>query len=148
MIVKGYKELYTVLQQLPLALSHEVIGKANVDAAKPLIEREKELVRVDKGVLKESIGAVRSSIKRASNLGETRVGPRRRGGKKGYHGHLVEFGTKERKTKKGASRGRMPAFPFAAPAFKQTIGAVHGRILDSLGRVTTRTMRRYIKNFS
>ena len=32
-----------------------------------------------------------------------------RKGKKGYHRHLVAYGTKVRKTEKGKNRGRMPA---------------------------------------
>lgn len=35
----------------------------------------------------------------------------------GRHGHLFEFGTKERFTRRGLSRGIMPAGPFSAEAF-------------------------------
>lgn len=35
---------------------------------------------------------------------------------KGSHRHLVEYGTQERRTSKGANRGKAPAQPFMIPA--------------------------------
>ncbi len=46
----------------------------------------------------------------------------------GAHGHLVEHGTKERFTRKGASRGRSPGNPFV----ERTVQAYRGRIMDKL----------------
>lgn len=35
---------------------------------------------------------------------------------KGSHRHFVEYGTKPRRTRSGANRGKMPAIPFMGPA--------------------------------
>lgn len=147
--VTGLKEIDQVLKALPRELSHEVLGKAYLDAAKPLVEKEKELAPVgNTGNLVKSIGAVRSSIKKATAVGQIFVGPRRKGQYKGFAGHLVEFGTKKRATKKGANRGIMPKEPFAKPAFDATIRTVEFNVANSIGKVMIRTMKRYIKKTS
>lgn len=144
--VTGVKEIDQVLKALPRELSHEVLGKAYLDAAKPLIAKERELAPVgDTHNLVNSIGGVRSSIKRATAVGQVFIGPQRRGGKKGFAGHLVEFGTKKRSTKSGANRGIMPKEPFAKPAFDATIRQVENNVTNSIAKVTLRTMKRYIK---
>jgi HK97 gp10 family phage protein len=142
----GQKEIDAVLRQMPLALTHSVLGTANIDASRPLVDREHLLAPVGRtGDLAESIGAYRVSQKSATSIGEVRVGPRRQGGFKGYHAHLVEFGTVKRQTKKGANRGIMRAKPFIKPAFNQTKAEVERRITRSIGNVLLRTMKRYIR---
>lgn len=115
-------------------------------AAKPLVEKEKLLApEGPTGNLVDSIGAVRTSINKANALGEVRVGPRRKGGYKGFAGHLVEYGTKRRTNKRGANRGIMPKDPFAKPAFDATKGQIESIITQSVGKVMIRTMKRYLK---
>lgn len=41
---------------------------------------------------------------------------------RGYHSHIVEKGTKARRTKKGASRGTMPAANYQEPILQQARG--------------------------
>lgn len=143
--ITGAKEIDQVLKAMPKELTHKVLGAAHASAAKPLIEKEKLLApEGPTGHLVDSIGAVKTSIKRANVIGEVNVGPRS-GRFKGNHGHLVEFGTKPRRTKKGANRGFMPAHPFAKPAFDQTKNQVEGLISQSVAKVVLRTMKRYIK---
>lgn len=143
--VTGVKEIDKVLNAMPKELTHKVLGAAHASAAKPLIEKEKLLApEGPTGNLVDSIGAVKTSIKRASVIGEVKVGPRS-GRFKGNHGHLVEFGTKPRRNSKGANRGFTPARPFAKPAFDLTKTQVEGNISQAIAKVVLRTMKRYIK---
>jgi HK97 gp10 family phage protein len=144
--VTGVKEIDNVLRALPRELTHQVLGAAHLAAAKPLIEREHLLAPVgETGNLAESIGGVKTPLKKASEIGEVQVGPRRTRDKRGHHGHLVEKGTKKRRTKSGANRGIMPAQPFAEPAFEQTKHQVEKNIANEVGRVVWRTMKRHLK---
>lgn len=144
--ITGDKAIDDVLRNLPLALTHQTLGIAHLAASRSLVDREHLLAPVGlTGNLADSIGAYRVSQKNATQVGEVRVGPQRKGGKKGFAGHLVEFGTKRRTTKRGANRGIMPAKPFARPAFEQTKGQVEKDIAVNIGRVVLRTMKRYIK---
>ena len=93
----------------------------------------------------DSIGVSKTNVKKANKLGEIRVGPRRKGGFKGFAGHLVEFGTRPRKTRKGAYRGVMRPKPFMRPSFGATKGLIEKDIALQIGKVMTRTMRRYLK---
>lgn len=144
--ITGAKEIDSLLRALPKEMTHQVLGAAHFAAAKPLVEREKLLApEGPTGNLVDSIGAVKIPLKRANVVGEVVVGPRRRRPYRGFHGHMVEFGTRQRRNKRGANRGRMPSHPFARPAFRQESGNVEKLIGVSIGKVMLRTMRRYIK---
>lgn len=61
--------------------------------------------------------------------------PDKKGRDRAYHQHLVEYGTKMRKTRSGASRGISPpgATPGIEPmsvAYKNTVGQVNSRIVQ------------------
>jgi hypothetical protein len=142
--VTGAKEIDSLLLAMPMELNHQVLSAAHFAAAKPLVEREKLLApEGPTGNLVDSIGAVKVPFSRASVIGEVVVGPRRN--RQGGHGHLVEFGTRQRTNKRGANRGRMPAKPFAAPAFRQEKGNVERLIGLNVGKSVLRTMRRYAR---
>lgn len=150
--VTGVKEIDNVLRALPIEMNHRIIGSAHLAAAKPLVEREKLLApEGPTGNLVDSIGAMLVPLKRADRIGEVVVGPRRTGRYRGFAGHLVEFGTKQRRLRgrgkysAGANRGIMPKHPFAKPAFDQEKGNVERLIATSLGRSVLRTMKRYIR---
>lgn len=144
--ITGAKEIDDLLKALPQAVTHSILGSAHLAAAKPLIEKEKLLApEGPTGNLVDSIGAYKTSLKKAADLGEVRVGPRRKGGYKGFAGHLVEFGTRSRSTKKGANRGIMPKHPFAKPAFEATKGEIEKSIAVNIGKSVLRTMKRYVK---
>lgn len=146
MSVTGVREIDAVLRGLPLQLSHQILGQAHAAAAKPLIEREKLLApEGPTGNLIDSIGAIKTPIKKATAVGEVTVGPRRTRQYRGHHGHLVEFGTRPRKTRKGVYRGVMQKKPFAAPAFQQTQPVVIKNISTELARKLHSFMRRTIK---
>lgn len=144
--VTGLKEIDRVLKELPKQMQHSILSAAHAAAAKPLVEKAKLIApEGPTGNLVDSIGVSKTSVKKANKLGEVRVGPRRKGGFKGFAGHLVEFGTKRRRTRKGANRGLMRPKPFMKPAFGQTKGQVEKDIALQIGRVMMRTMRRYLR---
>ncbi len=139
----GVKEIDRCLRKLPLELSHSILGSAHAAAAKPLVEKEKLLApEGPTGNLVDSIGVVKTPLKKANEVGEVVVGPRRKGQHKGFAGHLVEFGTKQRQTKKGANRGKMKPEPFAEPAFNITKNVVIGNINEQIGKKLVSRMRK------
>lgn len=145
--ITGIQEIDRVLKELPKQMTHTILSTAHAAAAKPLVQKEKLLApEGPTGNLVDSIGVSKVNIKKANKLGEVRVGPRRKGGYKGFAGHLVEFGTKPRRTrKKNAYRGVMRSKPFARPSFAQTKIEVEKKIGVEIGRVMVRTMRKYLR---
>src|SRR5690606_29094571 len=70
-ILTGHKDIDRVLKALPKELQHTVQQQAHVDAAKPLIEKEKLLApEGPTGNLVDSIGAVKIPLRRANFIGE------------------------------------------------------------------------------
>lgn len=141
-VVEGAREIQNCLKALPEAIQHKVQQKAHEQAAKPLVKRAQQLAPIHEGDLSESIGTVKPSLKKANEVGEVRVGPRRRRPYKGFHGHLIEFGTKPRKNKKGANRGSVTPNPFMEPAFNQTRSVVLREIQVETGKALVKTMKR------
>jgi hypothetical protein len=149
--VYGLKEIQQAIKNLPLALEHSTLQSGYSKAAKPLVDREKLLApEGPTGNLVDSIGIVKTNLKKANEVGEIKVGPRR-GRYKGFHAHMVEYGTKKRvlkgrgKYRAGTDRGIMPKKPFAAPAFRLTKGIVEKGIAGEIGKSMIRTMKRYLK---
>lgn len=152
LVLTGHKEIDRTLRSLPDAVKHSVQQQAHVDAAKPLIEKEKLLApEGPTGNLVDSIGAVKIPLRRASFVGEVHVGPRVRRPYRGFHGHLVEFGTRERELKgrgkypAGTKRGVMTAKPFVRPALAQTQETVLARIQNSTAKKLVAKMRRELR---
>jgi HK97 gp10 family phage protein len=143
-VVTGIRELDNVFRKLPENISHRILQTAHSKAARPMVRTMRDLAPVRNGTLRDSIGVVRSTLRRANNLGEIGIGPRlgRRGG---FHGHLVEFGTRPRRTKKGAYRGRMRKQPFVLPAFERHKSSVGSDILTDIAKSMVSTMKRYGK---
>jgi len=146
--VTGFKEVDNVLKGLPAALSDKVFQNAHVRALAPLIDKEHALAPVGKtGNLADSIGIVKASGRSIGtrDLGAVSAGPRRRKPYKGFAGHLVEYGTAVRATKSGAGRGKMPAKPFAGPAWEATKDLVESKINSELAFEVVRFMKRTLK---
>jgi HK97 gp10 family phage protein len=148
--VTGIKEIDDVVKNLPTALQHSTLQSAHAAAAKPLVEREKLLApEGPTGHLVDSIGIVKTPLRKANVIGEVSVGPRWKKG--GRHAHQVEFGTVDRKLigrgkyKAGTKRGIMPKKPFAQPAFTQTKDAVEKGIAVNIGKAVVRVIKRYLK---
>lgn len=139
--VTGIKEIDAVLRGLPRQMQDSILKSAHADAAKPLIDAAKHIVPVGKTKnLQTSIGVERISIKKTNEVGLVQVGPRRKSGYKGFHGHLIEYG----KTNRDGTRTTPQ--PFMEPAFNQTKTQVESRIAENLGKKVYQFMRRTIKN--
>lgn len=149
MRVTGVKEIDQVLGGLPLQVTDKVLQNSFSDAAKPLVQAAQSLAPKGKTHnLVDSIGVTKEPAKTLVNraVGQIQVGPRRKGKYKGFAGHLMEFGTTVRETKKGANRGNVTPHKFMEPAFNQTSGQVETRINESIGRKLSAFMKRIIKN--
>jgi len=141
--ITGDKGIDNVLKNLGKELNHSILGAAHLAAAKPLIERERSLAPVGLTKnLQNSIGGTKTPIKKSNAIGEVVVGPRRKRGYKGFAGHLNEYGTKQRKNKRGANRGVMPVKKFAEPAFQQTKVQVESGIATQIGKKLVARMKR------
>jgi hypothetical protein len=142
----GVKPIDYVLKRLPQQLNHRVLQSAHYDAAKVLVNEAKNLApEGPTGNLVDSIGTVRPSMSKASELGLIEVGPRR-GRYKGNAAHLVEYGTVQRRNKRGANRGKMTAKPFMFPAWEKTKDRIRASINTNIGTALWRFMKRTIKN--
>lgn len=142
--ITGLKEIDDVIKGLPKQLTHKIIGDAHALAAKPLINSAKLRVPMKSGGLFDSIGVKRTNIQKTNAIGLIQVGPIRGGSKKGYHGHLIEYGHKI-VTKKGKTVGFSRKFPFMRPAFNETNALVESRIAKALGSKLRNYMRKIIK---
>lgn len=89
----------------------KVVNESHRLAAKPIIKGARNRLKKHKatGNLARSIGFVALSNK---NSLRSKVGARSFGRFKGYHGYLVNRGSKVRTTKAGANRGSMPGFGY------------------------------------
>ena len=143
----GDQQLLAQLKRMEQATTQQVIEKSFRTAARPLVEKAKANAPMgETGNLKKSIGifASRSQDRRSRIKAGLWVGPRIRGGFKGYHAHLVEFGTETRRPKNGAflvfeyngvkvfakqAKGMTPN-PFMIPAYNETKGTVERRIQE------------------
>jgi HK97 gp10 family phage protein len=150
--ITGLKEIDDMVKALPKEMSHSLLASAHTASAKPLVQKmQLTAPEGPTGNLVDSIGIIRTSLKRADSLGEIRVGPRRRGRYKGFHAHFVEYGTGLRQTrgrgkyKAGARRGVMTKKPFVGPSFRQTKNMVEGGIAKNIGKGVSRVMRKYAK---
>jgi HK97 gp10 family phage protein len=150
--IEGIEDVARVLRKIPRAFSDKILLSANRSSARILVKKEKELAPKGRTLrLVNSIGT-----EKVSKIGVA-VGPKRRAGRfsrskdklvgafKGHHAHLVEFGTRRRKTKSGRNTGIMPAHPFVRPAFKQSIPRMQKEQELILRKSLNRTIKRVIK---
>lgn len=151
--VTGIKEIDEVFKQMPRALTHQVMSAGAAQAAKPLVEREKLLApEGPTGRLIDSIGVIKTTARKATELGKITVGPRRSIRYKGHYAHFLEYGTTKReligrgKYRAGTNRGTMSKHPFVEIAFQQTQGKMISEYNTEVGKALLRTMKRYIKN--
>ncbi len=114
----GDRELQRAFKTLEKKAKRSIGRKGIAAGSTPMMKRMRALAPVgETGNLKKSIGR---KFKRYGGVDVAIIGPRIKTGKfTGQHAFIVEFGTKERFTEAGASRGVMPAHPFMRPAFAQ-----------------------------
>lgn len=108
----GARELDKLLDALPSQIAKRVVRGALLKSAKPILVDAKNSVPVNTGRLKKSLTAAKAK-KSDERPGDAKVliGARVGGKYKGYHFHLVEFGTKN-----------MRARPFLFPAVVKNTG--------------------------
>lgn len=131
----GDKELQRAFKKLADKAKRTVGRKANRAGSTPVMKRMKALAPKPgpdapfaRGVLRKSI---KRKFKRYGGVDVSVVGP----DITGPHAHLVEYGTVERFTKKGVSRGIMPARSFMRPAWAQTKGIAVSKGVAAMKKV-------------
>jgi len=140
--LSGAVELDRCLKGLPKVLQNNLLQNAHVAAAKPLVDAAKANAPLgETGNLKRSIGVERISLSTSDGTGVVQVGPRRKGGYKGYHAHLVEYGKKNR----GERGDRSRAIPFMQDAFGMTKREVEKNIAFQVGVKVAQYMVRTVK---
>lgn len=141
--VKGYDDLNRMMQEWPKLYQHRTMQAVHFQAAKPLVEKEKEFAPRRTGKLASSHGITKPAFTKAAAIGEVHVGPRR-GRFGGAHAHFFEFGTKPRNFK-GANRGTIGKRPYIEPAFNQTKDKVVEVDRTVLAQKTLAFMKRFVK---
>ncbi len=140
--LSGVAELDRCLKGMPKVLQNNLLQNAHIKAAEPLVYGLKALVPVgETGNLKRSIGVERVSTSTSAQLGVVQVGPRRRGGYKGYHGHLIEYG----KTNRGR-RDRTRPYPFMEMGFNARKSEVEKNIAFYVGVKVAQYIRQTVKS--
>lgn len=140
--VQGADKLQRIFRRMPELFTDNKLRAVHRRAVTPLISRIHRLTPVGKtGNLADSVGT--ENVK--TDLGGIHVGYRRKGGFKGFAGHLIEFGTKPRFTKKSfAYRGQMKANPVVEPSFDQTADQVEKNIVKEEAAEVTKFLKRNV----
>lgn len=145
--ITGLAEIDNLLRQLPIHIQHKLLSETHAEAAQPLVQRAASKAPEKTGNLSKSIGVKKFNVTRASQLGLVQVGPLRGGGRKGYHGHLIEYGHRI-VTKRGRALGFVEERPFMAPAYNETKDMVERNIATILGKKIAAFMRKTIKKYA
>lgn len=164
----GFKELDTLLKEMPKQFQHNVIASAYRLSAKPLIESARTFINDKTGNLANSIGAQSVPNNKAESVGLTLVGPRfvrtgkvsktAGGGLKGAHGYNVEYGHgfpyTGRKSKqqiyrnKSKRMGMVLPHPFMEPAYVQKKEVVVRNMQEAMIIRLNSLMNRILKKYS
>lgn len=145
MTLTGFKELDAVFKALPRSMDHKTWSAINFDRSKLVVAEIKRRSPIGATHnLVDSIGSVKLS-KRRTDLGAVRSGARRSSRYKGHAAGFNELGTKQRRTKRKANRGRMKAKPFIEPSFRATSSAMEAGLANSARKVIIRTAKRFLK---
>lgn len=146
-VITGYAEIDKVLRELPNQLQHKILSEAHAESARPLVDRAASKAPEKTGNLSRSIGVKKFNVQKAAQVGLIQVGPLRGGMRKGYHGHLIEYGHKI-VTRSGQTRGFVKGKPFMQPAFNETKDMVERNIAANIGKRLLSFMKRTIKKYA
>jgi len=122
----GVKELDDFFQTMKRADQRRLFINSWRIGSKPMITTARQLLRARMKTrsatrnLEKSIGFVQGRSRGKSVYISARVGARKFGNYRGFHGHLFDAGTTERTTQSKGSRGRMPASNFFTDTVNQT----------------------------
>ena len=146
----GIDELDKFFEAMKRTDQRRLILNAFRIGSKPLIEASKMLLKQriktrSTRTLEKSMGFVEGRSRGKSVHVSAKVGARRFGSHKGYHGHLFDAGTADRTSSKG-ERGRMPASNFFTDALSQTeeqiIASSQDDMLASLDKLIQRNLKK------
>jgi HK97 gp10 family phage protein len=135
MEIKGIEEVADLLLTVTPRESRNILRRTTVTIARTVRDEVRKRAPVGPtGNLQRSIKSKRNSDERT--LISAQVYADRSGGRsgKGYHSHLVEFGTRPRQKQSGAYSGVGPAQPFINPAADSLRGEIPGMYRDQFGR--------------
>lgn len=136
-VIRGDKELRDALNQIGTKQAESIMRGAFRRVARPLVKTMKANLKPHDRTknLRRSIGtaAIRGRV------GIT-IGARTFGRYKGYAGFILNDGTKNRFTHKGAYRGRMGSSNF----FTKAISVNETKVLASLNKEFRDSIQRYI----
>lgn len=150
----GIQELDEFFSKMKRSDQRRIIMDAFRIGSSPLIATARELLksklqRRRKDNLLKSLGFVPGRSKGNSVFVSAKVGARRFGNYRGYHGHLFDAGTAPRETKQGFNRGAMPASNFFTQSVKQTESQVtadiEGKMLQALEKYIGRNLKKQQK---
>lgn len=151
----GVKELQDFFEEMRRADQRRIITDAMRIGTKPLITAARALLRAKLKTrsktnnLKKSIGFVAGRNRGKTMFITSKVGARRFGTYKGYHGHLLDAGTTSRKTRAGFDRGKMKATGFFTDAATQTephiIKGSSDHIIEALDKYIQRKLKQKAK---
>lgn len=144
MKLEGFKQVQKALDELPKELNKDKVwSDINFQASKLIVQRGKlNAPEGPTGHLVDSIGSIRLKRER---LGTVWTGPLRRNGKKGFAGHLNEYGTRPRRLKRGGNRGRMKKNPFMSRTFAQSKGTLENDVAKAAAKVIAKVIKRNVK---
>lgn len=132
--VFGDDKLEAFFRSLSRAEKYQLIMEAYQEATTPLTDQAKAnlirtLQRRSRTMnLYQSLGMVKAAKTGNSNYVEAKVGARKYKPFKGYHGHLIDAGTADRRTRKGFNRGRVKATHF----FTSAVSTTQTKVTDEL----------------
>ena len=151
----GVKELDDFFQAMRRADQRKIFQDAWRDGTKPVVTTSRALLKSKLKSksktrnLEKSIGYVALRSRGKSVYISAKVGARRFGAFRGFHGHLHDAGTVSRQTKKGYSRGTMPASHFFTEALAQTestlIEKSNEHALNALDKLIQRNLKKQAK---
>lgn len=150
--IEGLKQLQSQLKQVPEKIKRNELYRILRNVTVPVEKAMKSEVskieadahaagRETTGNLFDAIGKIRGKSKEYLNI---QVAPRARGNYKGWHAHLVNFGTKTRSTKKGKNRGAARENNFAQRAFDRTLNSVRPDFEAQVANSTERLLKQNI----
>lgn len=147
----GVKELDDFFQSMKIADQRRLFIAAWRIASKPLIQQSRQNIRSrmqsrsNTKNLEKSIGFVPGRSRGKSVFISAKMGARKGGNFKGYHGHLFDAGTAARTTSKGLSRGTMPASQFFTDALNATesqlVNDTQNHMLAALEKLIARKLK-------
>jgi hypothetical protein len=154
----GDKELNDFFESMSRTDQRKIIMDSYRDAAKPLLEQTRSKLKTmvkrktkTKNLYK-SMGFVPGKSSSKSVFVTARVGARRFGAFRGFHGHLFDAGTTTRENRWGHTRGRMPGTGFfsgTVESLAPTISKIsEDTLLNALEKLIARKLKAMEKKAS